>query len=129
MSTAYLDSSALIAIEFREADFDFLLEKLVRYESIISSNLLEAEYKSACIRNKREYSNTFLSEIDWIFPDRSLASEINKILNAGYLRGADLWHVAVALYARDITVAKQDILFVTKDFKQGKVANAVGFSV
>ena len=33
-----------------------------------------------------------------MLPDRPLTHECTKALTAGYLRGADLWHVACALY-------------------------------
>ena len=57
---------------------------------------------------------------------RPLASEFAKVLKAGYLRGADLWHVATALYA-----ARQpsEIWFVTLDRKQHTIAAALGFQV
>lgn len=57
-------------------------------------------------------------------PDRPLSSEITAVLEAGYLRGADLWHVAVALYhAED----PREVTFVTLDNRQRAVAAALGF--
>ena len=60
----------------------------------------------------------------WILPERPLTSELTTVLAAGYLRGADLWHVATALY-----VAQElgDIAFVTLDTRQRVVAEALGF--
>ena len=46
------------------------------------------------------------------------------MLNAGYLRGADLWHVATALY---VTPEPGEISFITLDRRQRNVAMALGF--
>ena len=45
-------------------------------------------------------------------------------LRIGYLRGADLWHIATALYMFD---EPSDITFLTLDRRQGDVAAALGF--
>ena len=55
-----------------------------------------------------------------------LASEFAKGLEAGYLRGADLWHVATTLYAAR---RPDEIAFVTLDMKQRTIAAALGFQV
>ena len=59
-------------------------------------------------------------------PSRPLATEMATVLRAGYLRGADLWHVAAALYiARD----PAEICFLTLDQRQREVAASLGFEV
>ena len=45
-------------------------------------------------------------------------------LEAGYLRGADLWHVATALY---IVREPSEISFVTLEIQQRTVVKALGF--
>ncbi len=105
MSIAYIDISALVAIESNEPGADELNEILKQFESIISSHLLEAEYRSVCAQRGRNPSTHLLSQIDWVNPNRRLTDELNHILEVGYLRGADLWHVAVALYSRNATNA------------------------
>ena len=126
MSIAYIDTSALVAIEFNELDSVFLESKLREYETVISSNLLEAEYRSACARRNRIISRTLLRKVDWVLPQRSLTTELETVLNVGYLRGADLYHVATAL---NFAVTPSDLSFVTVDIRQGEVAAAVGFVV
>ena len=42
------------------------------------------------------------------------------------LRGADLWHVATALYIFD---EPSEVTFLTLDRRQGEVAGALGFQV
>ena len=57
-------------------------------------------------------------------PTRALSTELRSLLRAGYLRGADLWHVACALYmARE----SEDVTFITLDQRQAEVAAALGF--
>ena len=54
-----------------------------------------------------------------------LSREIHEVLAAGYLRGADCWHVAVALnYSPD-----RDLTFLTLDKAQRAVAAKLGFAV
>ena len=48
------------------------------------------------------------------------------MLEAGYLRGAELWHVATALY---VAVRPEDLPLATLDARQGEVAEALGFPV
>ena len=126
MSVAYVDTSALIAVAFNESGGAAIVSRLAEPSFLLSSNLLEAELRSACAREGISFSPKLFSNLKWVFPDRSLAPEITAVLEAGYLRGADLWHVASALYvARD----PGDMWFVTLDERQRTVAEAVGFIV
>ena len=64
--------------------------------------------------------------MEWIHPNRPLTLEIDATLTVGYLRGADLWHLAVALFTfPDPT----EITFLTLDIRQRAVASALGFQV
>ena len=124
MSVAYVDSSVLLAIALRDPGWEELPARLVGFSSVRSSNLLESEVRSAYAREGRPFDEDTLSSVEWVFPDRSLRPEIEKALSAGYLRGADLHHVATALYmARE----PESVAFVTLDKQQGKVAAALGF--
>ena len=127
MITAYIDTSLLIAIETCQLNSDVYEEELGKFERIVSSNLLEAEYRSVCRRERRAPSTLRLNKIDWIIPDRPLTHEFNSVLAAGYLRGADLWHVATAIFA--VKISKIEMSFLTLDNRQRYVANTVGFDV
>ncbi len=94
------------------------------FERLISSPLLEAELKSACKREDVLLPQDFLSDISWILPDRALTEEIDRILETGYLRCADLWHLAVALY---MSPQPSDASFLSLDRKQLSVARQLGF--
>ena len=127
MSNAYIDTSLLIAIEICEPNFELYEEELTRFDRIFSSNLLEAEYRSVCRRLRRDSSDLRLSKVTWIIPEYPLTQELRTVLAAGYLRGADLWHVASAIYAEKEQKTKMS--FLTLDMRQQKVADAVGFDV
>lgn len=126
MSVAYVDTSALIAVAFDEDGSAAVVNQLMENTHLLSSNLLEAELMSACSREGATFSPELCANLDWIFPDRSLAREIAAVLDVGYLRGADLWHVASALY---VTPEPKKMRFLTLDMQQRAVAEAIGFLV
>ena len=124
MEGAYVDASAALAIAFQEPGYEAVYQRLLGFSPLWSSNLLEAELRSAFTRERRIYFPNLVPGITWVFPDRPLSLEIAAVLRVGYLRGADLWHVAVALYhAED----PQEVSFVTLDNRQRAVAAALGF--
>lgn len=100
MSTAYIDTSVQVAIETSQRGSNVYEKELGKFDRLVSSNLLEAEYRSVCMRERRAPSTFRLNKISWVIPVRPLTGELNSVLAAGYLRGADLWHVAVAIYAK-----------------------------
>ena len=126
MNATYVDSSALVAVTFNEVGAAEVADRLRSHDRLYSSNLLEAELRSACAREELVLDSTYLDRIDWLFPDRPLESEMKAVLAAGYLRGADLWHVANALYAFPRAA---EVGFFTLDERQRAVAAELGFRV
>ena len=126
MSVAYVDTSVLTAIAFDEPGAVEYAERLDEFARLISSNLLEAELRAAFARENLLFQESAIAGIEWILPDRALAPECATALEAGYLRGADLWHVATALYVSPQAVG---LLFATLDARQGTVAEALGFRI
>lgn len=126
MSAAYVDTSALVAVAFGERGAAPLASRLGAFSRLLSANLLEAELRAACARERLPFSERLLSNLEWVLPDRSLGREITAVLAAGYLRGADLWHVAAALY---VAPSPGDMAFITRDRRQRSVAAALGFQV
>ena len=61
-----------------------------------------------------------------MLPDRPLAPEFSAVLEKGRLRGADLWHVATALY---LFPQPPVLSFATLDDQQSIVAEALGFKI
>ena len=122
--SAYVDSSVLVAIGLDEPSAPAVVSRLAAFPRLLSSNLLEAEVRSVFARENLEFDAGLLSDIEWIHPSRSLAGEIATALRSGYLRGADLWHIAVALYLEETLAGK--VAFVTLDSRQGAVAARLG---
>ena len=124
MSTAYVDTSALLAVAFNQPEGQAIARRLDGFTDILASNLLSAELRSAFARERREFDAHLITGFLWVLPDRPLTAEIEITPEAGYLRGADLLHVATALYAAQAT---GQMGFVTLDRQQQAVAVALGF--
>lgn len=124
MSDAYLDSSVIVAIALNEPGSGDLTIRLDGFSRLISANLLEAELYSTLSREGVELNENLVSGVRWIHPNRSLRDEMTLALSAGYLRGADLWHIAVALYAAR---KPDELTFFTLDIRQRNVAATLGF--
>lgn len=126
MTSAYVDSSVIVALELGEPGSNELMERLTDFDHLLSSPLLEAEVKSALHREAKPLHSAWLRRMVWISPQADLGAEIGQVLQAGYLRGADLWHVACALFFAE----KPEILtFATLDSRQGEMAAKLGFTV
>ena len=124
MATAYVDTSTLVAVAFGEPTSIGTGRRLDQFQGLVSSNFLEAEVRSAFRRESLAIDRSVLFGIEWVYPDRPLTREFEAVLAAGYLRGADLWHVATALY---VAQDPGDITFLTLDARQQAVALALGF--
>ena len=124
MEGAYVDASAVLAIAFQEPGYEAVDQRLRGFSSLWSSHLLEAELRAAYARNNLVFEPGFIEGIQWIAPNRPLSQEIVAALAVGYLRGADLWRVAAALYQAD---DPREVTFVTLDNPQREVAAALGF--
>ena len=74
----------------------------------------------------RSFDEQLLGAIEWVLPDRSLGVEIERVLDAGNLSGADCWHLAMALFAAP---DPHHATFLTLDVRQRAVAKALGFRV
>lgn len=125
MSVAYVDTSCLVAIAFGERGATALARRLAGFDEIIASNLLEAELRAAFVREDADGVEPFLEAVSWISPERPLSAEIARVLSAGYVRGADCWHLATALYVAPKPV---ELTFVTLDARQQQAADALGFA-
>ena len=122
--TAYVDSSALLAVSLREPAAAYIIRRLAAYDIVASANLLEAEMRAAFARDGMDLEGGLPYPIEWVHIDRPLTSEIVAALRVGYLRGADLWHIAVALYLN--ATRPGAVTFITLDERQRAVAAALG---
>ncbi|HET9225351.1 MAG TPA: PIN domain-containing protein [Thermoanaerobaculia bacterium] len=125
MRIAYVDSSCLIAVALQEEGAAELLVRLSRFDRLVSSPLAEAEFRSALVREGISgRGGNLLSWLDWIQPYRRLTPEIEQILELGRPRGADLWHLACALFVRP---KLKNLYFLTRDGGQSDIARALDF--
>lgn len=124
MNAAYVDTSCLVAIAFGEAEGQDLARRIEGMDHVFASNLLEAELRATFVRERVPTDHPLLGRITWILPDRPLGREIGVVLAAGYLRGADLWHLASALF---LAGNPRDLPFITLDERQEVVARRLGF--
>jgi predicted nucleic acid-binding protein len=126
MKAAFIDTSCLVAIALGEPGSRKVATRLAAYEAVFASGLLEAELKAAVRREGLPGDPLdVLPELQWVYPDRPLTPEIDHVLDAGYVKGADAWHLACALY---LAPAGRGLHFETLDSRQRAVAAKLGFA-
>ncbi len=125
MRVGYLDTSCLVAVAFAEPGAARLKNALSGMERVLSSSLLESEFMAAAEREGlRAEALPLLAAIHWIHPGRRLTPEIERVLEAGYVRGADLHHLATALF---VFGDPSQASFLTLDARQRELAAGLGF--
>jgi hypothetical protein len=129
MSAAYVDTSFLLAILFGAPEAGTLRRCLRRFEHRLAGDLLRAEALSAARRETLPFDalQPALAAISLVLPERSLEPEMREVLRYGYLRGADLWHLACALYVAG--KAPRDFAFLSRDRAQRMIARRLGFAI
>lgn len=100
--------------------------RLAGFDVVVSADLLEAELRAAFKRERVAFVEQATASISWLIPDRPLSGEIERVLEAGYVRGADCWHLACALY---LAVDPASLTFLTLDQTQRDVARKIGFLI
>lgn len=126
MSVAYVDTSVVVSIAFVERGGAAFARRLAGFDELVSSNLLEAELRAAFSREDVDFDPAAMTGIGWVIPDRSLGREFAAALAAGHLRGADLWHIACALF---LSPDPGELTFVTADARQREIAKGLGLLV
>lgn len=124
MKVGYVGTSCIVALALGEPAAAKLQRRLSRFDELHASDLLEAELKSVMARERSAATPALFKGISWVTPDRPLHAEIERVLTAGYVRGADCWHLANALYLAD---DPSSITFLTLDVRQASVARKLGF--
>ena len=125
MNPAYVDSSCLVAIALEQPAYARVAKALSASPRLLASNLLEAELRSALVREAVTLDPTQLLEtIDWLLPERQLSPELERVLATGHLRGADAFHLAHALW---LAPDAEGLDFLTLDRAQRVSARQLGF--
>jgi hypothetical protein len=112
-------------VAFDEAHGRETAASLAQFDRLVASNLLEAELRSTLVRERVQVDCApLLSGISWVLPDRPLTPEFREALGLGRVKGADLWHLACALFIKRTLAG---LSFLTLDRKQRELADALGF--
>ena len=122
---AYVDTSWLIRISFEDEDKKHR-RSLKKFSRIFSSDLLISEALAYARREgiqQEEFAQQFHA-VTIVIPDRSLKPEMEKVIKLGYVRGADLWHLACACY---LAPNPNELSFLSADSRQLEVARSIGF--
>jgi len=128
MEAAFVDSSVVVALVMREAIPPALRRAFYSGAPLFASNLLEAEVASALSRERvgRTEAAPRLRALRWVLPSRPLTAEISRVAQVGPIRGADLWHLACALF---LAAEPAQLPFLTLDKRQRELAARLGFPV
>jgi len=125
MRAAYVDSSCLVAIALGEPGYKSIAADLESRDRLLASPLLEAELRSALAREKvTADASQLLTWISWVTPHETLSEQLARVFRQGYVRGADAWHLACALF---VSPRPEELDFLTLDSRQKQVAAALGF--
>ena len=126
--TIYIDTSVIVCLLFKQLDYQKLQTAFVEAEELISSSLILAETQSACVREKfpPQAGSPLLNKISLVNPEHRMTVELAEIFKYGYLRGADAYHLACALYADNNT---RELVFLSRDNKQQALAKKLGFTL
>jgi hypothetical protein len=123
---AYVDTSCLVAIVLGEPGGPALARRRGGVERLLSSNLLEAELATALVREGVDPGGgSAVDRIDWVLPPVPLGREIERVLAVGYARGADVWHLACALWVQERLATLE---LVTLDARQRELAHELGLA-
>ncbi len=117
--------SVITAIAFVEGAAAAIAGRLRQFDQLFSAPLLEAEVRSAAYREEAPVDEGWFAPLMWVQPERSLSPEIVRVLQAGYIRGADCWHLATALH---IVPDPAELTFLTLDPRQQEIAAKPGFT-
>ena len=126
----YVDTSAVLALLFREPGGLTVRRHLKSQAHVLSSVLIIAEVLSALSREgiALDAADALLESLELVATDEWLKAECEEVLKTGHLRGANLWHVATALKVVG-DFPRENMVFLTLDVSQGAVAKKLGFHV
>ncbi len=121
-----MDTSCIVGNALGQEAAVATRERLRRFPRVVSSPLLEAELYSALVREGRDVGDEWTNGVELVIADRPLSLELRTVLAAGYVRGADAWHLATALY---LSPDPTELTFLTLNTAQRRVAETLGFAV
>ena|SRR3989338_8083734 len=129
MNVIYIDTSVLVSLFLEDSAENAHFSRLLKEaDEVVSSVLIEAEFLSVLHREKVGIATgiDYLKQISLVIPDRSIAKELGTVFSKAYVRGADAFHLACALY---LDPKASEIKFLTADKQQQKAAQSLGFLI
>lgn len=126
----YLDTSAWIAWKFEQTGQNLFKRVSLAEDTVVSSTLLAAEYIAFLKRIEKLNVVRFEEElgfISWLYPASPLLDRCLEGVKDTALKGADLYHLATALWFTD--GLNDEIEFLSCDIDQRRAAKALGFKV
>ena len=125
MRAVYVDTSVLVAVAFGEPAGAAIVRKLRRMDVLFGATLVESEFLAAAAREGvLDNARSMLDAVRFVHPPRRLTTEAELVLRHARLRGADLHHLATALFLFPRPSAG---FFLTLDAAQGEAAATIGF--
>ena len=125
-AVAYVDTTAILPVALGEESVGASVQRrLDSYPHLLSANLLETELRAVFKAERARFDGSAITEISWIFPNRQLDAEMAAILEISYLAPIRVWHLATALFFRD--VLQSDLAFITLEEEQETVARELDF--
>ena len=130
MKRVYLDSSAAIAVLFRDDTAPRVAAVLRRADRLVSASLFVPEVLAALARERRTLSSAdgFIRRVALFNSQGSLRLECEEALSHGVLRGADLAHLAAAMELAG-RKGRKALSFCSLDGAQRDGARQLGFRV
>ena len=125
MNLFYIDTSVIVSLLFEEHGHKEF-RKILKTGRALSSYFIEAELYSVAKREgvALDIVRRFVEPLFLFTPSRPIAFECERILKEHYCRGADIYHLASALF---LAPNPRELKFVTCDNRQGAIAKALGF--
>ena len=127
-AVAYVDATAVLPVALGEEPVGSSVQRrLDSFPHLLSANLLETELRAVFKAERAHFNGSAITEISWIFPNRQLDAEMAAVLEIAYLSPIRVWHLATALFFRD--VLQSDLAFITLDEQQETVARDLDFRI
>lgn len=125
----YLDTSAWIAWKFGQRGKELFDNVDLEKDMVLSSPLLVAEYLSFLKKIERLADTRYEDELEfirWIHPVDPIFKSCSEVAIKTELRGADLYHLATAVWFTE--GHRKELRFLTCDDAQKNAAKKLGFS-
>ena len=124
MRIAYIDTSCLVAIAFGEAGATKVASRLERMDRLFGPICSRQSCGRRLLAKSSRLTGRTTLEYHRVYPNRPLSGEFERVMVEGYVKGADLWHLACALF---LAPEPKDSRSSRSTKRQEEVARRLGF--